>query len=323
MAARNQRIASTGYSRHMSFEASRPDPARLARLPFGDAWLQLVDPTDLAHADPMDARVRMGMYRHLIERLNPHGRFGKHDELSPFWGYASQLAWQQRSGRLGSAGHAIADGSWWGACNCALSVVPYVAAMQLDLVPALPISTPDYISVMPAWHAAMRALVDPDADHDTARVLVWAAHLASITLAVASHDIAFQAMSIDEQKFARGWVRMVDLFAAAAVRTDLDKLVETGGGALPPRLLREDDLLETFHRYEKSTVRRVGELAARPGWRWGMEVRVWRRIMRTRAGRADAEPLMAGMLGNHERWPATVRAIAYATLPASILELTR
>lgn len=307
----------------MSFEASRPDPARLARMPFGDDWLGLVDPMDLVQADPMDARVRMGMYRHLIERLNPHGRFGKHDELSPFWGYASQLAWQQRSGRLGGSGHAIADGSWWGACNYALSVVPYVAAMQLELVPRLPIAMPGFVSVMPAWHAALRALVDRDADHDTARVLVWAAHLASITLAVANHDVAFQALPLDEQRFARGWVRMVDLFAAAAVRTDLDKLVETGGGALPPRMLREDDPLDTFHRHEKSTVRRVGELADRPSWRWTMEVRVWRHIMRTRAARADAEQLLAGMLGKHERWPATVRAIAYATLPARIVELTR
>ncbi len=306
----------------MSFEPGRPDSARLARMPFGDAWASLVDPVDVVRADPMDARVRMSMYRHLIERLNPHGRFGRHDELSPFWGYASQLAWQQRSGRLGSAGHAIADGSWWGACNYALSVVPYVAAMQLELVPQLPVTVHGYDAVMPAWHAAIRALVDPDADHDNARVLVWAAHLASITLAVANHDVAFSAMSIDEQRFASGWVRMVDLFAAAAVRTDLDKLVETGGGALPPRMLREDDPLD-FHRHEKSTVRRVGELADRPSWRWGMEVRVWRRIMRTRAARADAEQLLAGMLGKHERWPATVRAIAYATLPARIVELTR
>lgn len=307
----------------MPFHATRPDPVRLARLIFGDAWQSLVDPADVVQADPMDARVRLGMYRHLVERLNPHGRFGRNDELSPFWGYASQLAWQLRSGRLGGSGNAIAAASWWGACNYALSVVPYVAASELGLVPDLRIVVRGYDAVMPAWHAAMRALVDRDADHDTARVLVWAAHLASITLAVRTHEVAYRAMPGAEQRFARGWVRMVDLFAAAAVRTDLDKLVETGGGALPPRVLRDDETHEGFHRHEKSTVRRVGELADRPVWRWGLEVRVWRRIMRTRAARGDAESLLAGMLGKHERWPATVKAIAYATLPARIVELTR
>ncbi len=326
----------------MSFEASRPDPARLVRMPFGDAWLTLVDPADLVTANPMDARVRMGMYRHLIEQLNPHGRFGRHDEFSPFWGYASQLAWQQRSGRLGGAGHvvarsgfagprsgaegdahSIADGSWWGACNFALSVVPYAAAMDLDLVPRIPVRVDGYAPVMPAWQSALRAMIARDADHDTVRVLVWAAHLASITLAVASHDIAFRALPAPERRFARGWVRMVDLFAAAAVRTDLDKLIETGGGALPPRMLTDGDSRADFHRYEASTVRRVGELSDRPSWRWGMEVRVWRRIMRTSVARADAEQLLAGMLGKHERWPAAMRALAYATLPARIVELAR
>jgi len=307
----------------MSFEATRPDPVRLQRVPFGDAWLALVDPADLAVADPMDVRVRLAMYRHLVERLNPHRRFGAHDELSPYWGYASQLAWQHRSGRLGGDGHVIADGSWWGACNYALSVVPYVAAMQLGLVPQLEIAVHGYDAVMPAWHAAHRALAARDADHDTARVLVWAAHLASITLAVRTHEVAFRAMPEPERRFARGWVRMVDLFSAAAVRTDLDKLVETGGGALPPRVLREGDGLDDFHRHEKSTVRRVGELADRPRVRWSLEVLVWRRIMRTRVARADAERLLAGMLGKYERWPAAVRAIAYATLPRRIVELAK
>lgn len=307
----------------MSFEASRPDAARLQRMPFGDAWRELVDPADMAVTDPMDVRVRLGMYRHLVERFNPHGRYGAHDELSPYWGYVSQLAWQHRSGRLGGSGHAIDSASWWGACNYALSVVPYVAAMQLGLVPSLKIEVRGYDAVMPAWHAAHRALAARDADHDTARVLVWAAHLASITLAVQTHEVAFRAMPLPEQRFARGWVRMVDLFSAAAVRTDLDKLVETGGGALPPRVIREDDTLDDFHRHEKSTVRRVGELADRPRLRWSLEVRVWRRIMRTRVARADAERLLAGMVGRHERWPAAVRALAYATLPRRIVELAK
>lgn len=308
----------------MAFDAGRPDRARLARLPFGDAWLDLVDPGDLAACDVMDARIRLGMYRALIERLNPHGVYGRNDELSPFWGYASQLAWQQRSGRLGSTAHAIADGSWWGACNYALSVVPYAAAMQRGHVPSLRFELDrTYAPVMSAWHRAFDAMTarQADHDHDRVRVAVWRAHLASITLAVRCHAVAFQGMPAAERRFARGWVRMVDLFAAAAVRTDLDKLVETGGGALPTRVLREQDALDGLHRHEVSTIKRVGMLADRPRWRWGLEMVVWRRIMRTSRARAEAEEILVGVFGKgNQVWPLRARAIAYATLPSRLVE---
>lgn len=306
----------------MAFDAGRPDRERLARLPFGDAWLDLVDPADLAACDVMDVRVRLGMYRALIERLNPHGAYGTHDELNPLWGYASQLAWQHRSGRLGGAAHSIAESSWWGACNYALSVVPYAAAMQRGHVPALRFEVDRiYAPVMSAWHRAFDAMVAPRAGHDRVRVAVWRAHLASITLAVRSHAGAFQALPAAERRFARGWVRMVDLFAAAAVRTDLDKLVETGGGALPPRVLREQDALEGLHRHELSTIKRVGMLADRPRWRWGLEMAVWRRIMRTGRAREEAEQILVGVFGKGTQvWPLRARAIAYATLPSRFVD---
>ncbi len=257
------------------------------------------------------------MYRLLVERTNVHGSFGAHDELSPFWGYASQLAWQARSGRLGGRGTAIDPASWWGGCNYALSVVPYVAAMQTGLVPSLAVEVDrGYAPAIGAWHTAFAAFVDPACDHDRVRLVVWRAHLESITFAVRRHEREYRAMPDAEQRFARGWVRMVDLFAAAAVRTDLEKLIETGGGALPSRMLRAGDPHEDLPRHERSTVRRVGELADRPGWRWALEVRIWRRMMRTRAARLDAEGLLAGMFGK-DRWAAGKRALGYLLRPTA------
>src|SRR5437016_3985991 len=116
----------------MAFAATRPDRERLARVPFGDAWLALAEPDESVACDPHSMRARLAMYRLLVEHGHSHGAFGAHDELSPFWGYASQLAWQHASGRLGDARRdAIDPASWWGACNYALSVVPYVAAAGL------------------------------------------------------------------------------------------------------------------------------------------------------------------------------------------------
>jgi Leg1 len=289
---------------------------RLARLPFGDDWRAAGEPT----SDVMDVRSRMAMYRLLVERTNLHGAFGAEAELSPFWGYASQLAWQHRSGRLGTTSNVIDGDSWWGACNYALCVVPYVAAMQLGLVPAIAIAhTRAYDIVMPAWRAAFVALTSSH-DLDASRLVVWRAHRDTIALAVRLHGREHRLMPSAERRFVDGWVRMVDLFAAAGLRTDLVKLAETGGGTLPSRLL-DDAVLAALPRHERSVARRVSSLADRPPWRWAIDIAVWRRIMRTRAARADVDRLLAGMLGRgKEVWPARLRALAYAALPARLIE---
>jgi hypothetical protein len=290
---------------------------RLARLGFGNDWRSCGEPT----ANVYDVRSRLAMYRQLVERTNRRGGLGADAERHPFWGYASQLAWQHRSGRLGAIPNVIERDSWWGACNYALSVIPFVAAMQIGIVPAIAIDHDRaYDSVMPAWQQALRTL--SSFDHlDTVRLAIWRAHLASITLAVSWHDRELRALPAAEQRFARGWVRMVDLFAAAALRTDLDK-VETGGGSLPSRILH-DDAIDDLPRHERSTVRRVGALADRSPRRWAIDIAVWRRIMRTRSAREDSERLLAGMLGTGDGvWPARLRALAYAALPGKLSELT-
>ena len=256
------------------------------------------------------------MYRLLVERANPLGAFGDDHELSPFWGYASQLAWQHRSGRLGDRDRAIDRTSWWGACNYALCVIPFAAAATLGIVPVVALDTGGYTEALPAWNDALRAMVAVRRgdDLEPVRFAIWRAHLASIELAVRRHAHEFRALAERERAFARGWVRMVDLFGAAALRTDLVTLAPHGAGALPSRMLgdRDDDL----PRAERSTARRVIALGARPSWRWPIELAVWRRIMRTRAARDEVDALLAGMFGRGRRaWHARVRMLAYAARP--------
>ena len=300
-----------------AFDATRAPRALLARIPFGDEWLALPDPAARAACDPDDAGVRMALYRLLVERTSPRRAFGAHDELSPFWGYASQLAWQRKSGRLGGTGDAIAPSSWWGACNYALSVVPYLAAAQLGIVPALPLPPPPRVHdrSIASWREALATMqrLAPGDDHDPVRLAVWRAHLESIEAAVRAHAAAHRALPAGERGFARGWVRMVELFGSAGWRTDLDRLVEQGGGALPPRVLGDDDALADFTRAERATARRVIALGARPAWRWQLETRVWRRVMRTPAARADAETILAGLFGRgRDAWPVRARALRLA-----------
>jgi hypothetical protein len=260
------------------------------------------------------------MYRQLVEHTNHRRSFGTDAERHPFWGYASQLAWQHRSGRLGATPNAIDRDSWWGACNYALSVIPFVAAMELGIVPRIALAHDRaYDPVMSAWRDALQTLTSRE-HLDEVRLAIWQAHLASITLAVRRLEREYRALPAMEQRFARGWVRMVDLFAAAALRTDLDK-VETGGGSLPSRILH-DEAVDDLPRHERSTVRRVGALADRSARRWAIDIAVWRRIMRTRAARMDAERLLAGMLGTGNAvWRTRLRALAFAALPETMSDL--
>jgi len=283
--------------------------AALARMPFGTAWRAL----DLDHLDPRSVRGRLAMYRRLVEAAAGRGALGAHGERSPFWGYAAQLAWQHASGRLGG-GDAIAAASWWGACNFALSAIPYAAAMQHDLVPRVAIDTAGYEPALPHWHGAFHRMValDADADLEPLRFAVWRAHLASIELAVGRHARELAAMPADEQAFARGWIRMVDLFGAAALRTDLEHLAARGTGTLPGRVLA-DGAIDDLPRVERGAVRRVIALGQRPAWRWPVELAVWHRVMRTRAAREDLDGVLAGMFGRS--WRRRLRVLAYAVRP--------
>jgi hypothetical protein len=292
--------------------------ALLARIPFGDEWRALPDLTTRTACDPHDVTVRMGLYRLLIERCNTRGALGAHHELSPFWGYASQLAWQRRSGRLSTErANAIDPSYWWGSCNYALSVVPYLAAAQLRLVPtlALPAAPAAYDRSIASWREAFAVLarLAPGDDLDAPRLALWRAHRESIDAAVGAHADAHRRLPAGERRFTSGWVRMVEIFAYSAWRTDLERLAEIGGGALPPRMVGDDDDLGDLTKAERATVRRVSSLADRPDWRWQLEIGMWRRIMRTRAARADAEQLLAGLFGRGPKaWPIRARALRLA-----------
>ena len=258
-------------------------------MPFATAWRAL----DLERPHAATVTGRLAMYRLLVDRT---GR-----ELSPFWGYATQLAWQATSGRLDPIT------SWWGACNFALSAIPYAAAAELQLVPPAMIDVRGFEPALPLWHAALRALVA--APDEPARFLVWRAHLASIELAVERHADAHAALPTTERAFARGWIRMVDLFGAAALRTDLAYLAPLPPPSLPRRVLRERDDLEDLSRHERSTARRTIALGARPAWRWPLELAVWRRMMRTRDAREQLDVVLGGLFG--PSWRRRVRALAY------------
>jgi hypothetical protein len=319
----------------MAFRPDRVDDGLLARVSFGDAWRALEDPSIQGTCDPFDVRQRMALYRLLIEHCNTNAAFGARDEHSPFWGYASQLAWQDRSGRLSGGSvpsSRIDEASWWGACNYALSVVPYEAAIAVGCVPTLRFEGPNvhprgtYAEAMASWREAFDAMkqLRRGGAIEPIRFAVWRAHLTSIRAAVAASRAKFEAMSRTEQRFARGWVRMVDMFGIAALRTDLLVLAQSGGGALPHRMLLDHDADPkrcVLPRAEQRTMRHMFALADRTPWRWRFDLEIWRRIMRSRVAREDVDGVLAAMFGRSARaWRGRAKVAAYASLPVLVLD---
>ncbi|MEO8846151.1 MAG: hypothetical protein ABI591_26980, partial [Kofleriaceae bacterium] len=114
------------------------------------------------------------------------------------------------------------------------------------------------------------------------------------TIAVDRHTHELARLPATEQAFARGWIRMVDLFGAAALRTDLEYLTPRPA-SLPSQLL--DGSFADLPRYERSTARRVIALGERPAWRWPLELAAWNRMMRTRPARDQLEAVMVELFG--------------------------
>ena len=298
----------------MPFDPARV-PAQVDQVPFGARWRGLTELAEGTTVDVLDVGVRLAMLRALIERTNPRGALGAHDELHPLWGYAAQLAWQQRSGRLGGDGDRIDPTSWWGGCNYALTVVPYWAAMQRGIVPRLGFADPDrgyYLQAWLAWGDALRIMVEyvRDAELEPLRQAVWAAHLDSIDAGRRDHYEKHLALPAPERRFATGWMRMVELLGAAVWRTDLVELTTGGAAALPEKVLRTDADVAALPKAERATARQVLGLGERTPWRWAVEVRAWRRMMRERRERDDAKRLLAGLFGKGDDvWATRLRAL--------------
>jgi hypothetical protein len=297
-------------------------PERLAEMPFYRVWSELRPLTDCL--DPFDFMQRMAAYKLLIDRSNARGVFGAHNEMNPFWGYVQQLEWQWRSGRLRRAdtppGRIDAD-SWWGSCNYSLSIIPLIAAAQAGVIEPIEIKPPDkhaekfarggkagdyivpaaYNEALGAWRAFFEAVktFPLDTDIEPLRFLVWHAHLIAITAAGKLYAPEAALLPTSEREFGAGWVRMVDFLGVAAWRTDLDFMLEYGTGVLPERMMAENDVpgkIADMNAETNSNLVNIYKLGKQSWLRYGFNLFIWKRAMRTRRARCEAPKMLDASL---------------------------
>lgn len=282
----------------------------VSTLPIADSWLA----PGLGHVfDPFVFEHRMASYRHLIEVTNLGGRFGEDNSDNPLWGLPFQHQWQRDSGRLstplgdGSVNHVDPDAAW-GYGNYTLSVIPWLGAVHNDLAPSLRIAAPktdsrfSYVEddVVPdnlqgaleAWVEYFGLASDASVTTDRLRERMWHAHKQSLDAAAqVIGSIPPTHESETEIAFLRGWCRMVDYLWAANWRTDLDFIVEHGLDVLPEAPLTASSINELDPEI-RTTVDSVIELAGKSTRRADVELRLWRRAMRTEEARADVVQLL-------------------------------
>jgi hypothetical protein len=284
-------------------------PEELATLDLFEVWTTAAELTD--RFDPFRFEQRMAAYRTMIHASNGAGLFGADNRHNPLWGLMFQHQWQYRTGRLGATDGAIDPNAPWGYGNYTLSVIPWLGAVAAGVVPKLTIAGPpsssrfryvDNESVPDELTNGVRdwrdffVLVkesDANADREPLRLSLWKAHktcLDVVVTTIAGIDPA--PYSPLELTFLRGWCRMVDYLWAAAWPTDFEFMTEHGLDVLPETLLRQAEDLTALPDRARRNVKNVLRLADTPTWRYNINLRLWKRIMRTREARDDVVTLL-------------------------------
>lgn len=303
--------------------ASQSYSERLAKTDVYAMWAAL--PQLDGVADPFVFEQRMAVYKLLIESMNARGVFGDENELNVFWGYAFQLEWQWRSGRLRletTPPGRIDPNSMWGYANYSLSVVPYIAAAQLGIAPSieiLPPSAPSSESAVDYPHGGtagayhIPALLEAPVrewrrffefvqqfqkgnDIEPLRIVQWAAHKSSlVTVEHGVFELGRRFSSPAERDFLLGWIRMVDFLGTAAWRTDLIYMLENGIGTLPERALTAQDvpgkIADMDERVNNNLVN-ISGLTHQSKWRFAFNLYLWKRAMRSRQARDEVLPML-------------------------------
>ncbi|ANZ40947.1 hypothetical protein BBK82_38165 [Lentzea guizhouensis] len=286
-------------------------PDELAALDLYPVWTMARDLEETF--DPFSFEQRMAAYRMMIDNTGGDGRFGTDNRYNPLWGLMFQHQWQFRTDRLGAGSRRdgrIDPDSPWGYGNYTLSVIPWLGAVAAGVVPALPVAGPPghsrfrYVTdgvvpheLAPAvtdWRAYFCLVSGSDlTDLEPARLALWKAHKTCLDVVVdVLADVDTDPWPDLEVTFLRGWCRMVDYLWAAAWPTDFTFMTAHGLDVLPESLLATPEDLDALPPKARGNVANILRLATTPTWRYNLNLRLWKRVMRTREARDRVLPLL-------------------------------
>jgi len=185
--------------------------------------------------------------------------FGENNLWNLLWGLDLQFQWQNRSGRLprGANGE-IENDAWWAAMNYYLSIVPYLAAMNIGVVPPtifLPANS--YTNKFPTNVSACDpSLIEkwenyftmvelyrenpPENATEELQKTLWKAHTSSLATAEPLFVSFLALYSQPEQNLGTNWALFVKFLAAALFPTNYYNISQLQP-FLPYRVLNATD----------------------------------------------------------------------------------
>ena len=218
--------------------------------------------------DPWRYDDRLGLYKIMIGATNHLMPFCSSSNVwNIIFGLASQFSWQFDSNRLFSNGtRTVSTSSWWGSANYYLSVIPFLAAVDVGLIDQGPFrivqrdtfcSTSDQCfaqmpQAMLAWRRFFANLTVPTSCgdiQDDSRAIdrcylapMWSAHITSIEYALPLIESKLLLLpSSNEQRFALSWANLVAFIAMSRKNTNLLETNRYQQEFLPQRLLTDAD----------------------------------------------------------------------------------
>lgn len=219
---------------------------------------RLIDPWHYPH--------RLGLYKILINITTPLMPFCLSSNASNIlFALPSQFGWQFDSNRLFTNGTLdISLDSWWASANYYISVIPFLAAVDVGLIPHQPFRIVQYENfcsnsteclhqapkAMKLWHNFFIHLQRSHNEIDDRTIdnyylgPMWLAYKASIDSALPLVESKLQFLPSDlERLFGYSWARLITLIAMTRKNTNLLHTIKNQRAFLPRRMLLESDRL--------------------------------------------------------------------------------
>uniref|UniRef100_A0A8C7FAU4 Chromosome 6 open reading frame 58 n=1 Tax=Oncorhynchus kisutch TaxID=8019 RepID=A0A8C7FAU4_ONCKI len=286
-------------------------PSQLSELPQVD---------NVVTINPWNYLQRMSLYRILMGSTDKYmASMGTNETDSLFWGLPLQMGWKLRSGRLvdptgattcGKEGDpmCISATSWWACVNYYLSVIPFLAAVQKDVIGdgliQVQVQTPaeaaedyctsytecstKYPDLMAKWEEFFQTLKDVSASEisdfekrDQILGVYWAGQQLSLNTASTSCRAKMSYYSSPEVSFAKNWMNSADYVAATYFQSNLNNSV-LFMSPLPSRVLQEGDSapnIADLSKEENHTLYIFGWMTRMNRILMGSLVRIWRSAM--------------------------------------------
>ncbi|KAN0015920.1 hypothetical protein ACTFIU_005869 [Dictyostelium citrinum] len=228
----------------------------------------IISSSTLTKLNPWIFEERIQLYDILINSTKIK-IFGVDNLNNCFQGFKIQLEWQKETGRsmiINSTD--ISFNSWWGSMNYYESVVPFLSAMNLGIVPEIEIfniGDDRYCTIysecdkelMEPWDIYFQYLIkikNEEYNDEIQQQLLqfnWDGHMKSLKIGIKLFNDKLNYLSKNEAKFSTGFVHFVDVIALINFNTNYSQILPIFD-ALPPRMLTNSDHPPIFKGFTKT-----------------------------------------------------------------------